>query len=330
MKNTASQLFRLVRAACVLAAATMAMHAVWAQAAPYPSKPIVLVVPFGAGSATDQLARAVGATVAERLKQPVVVENKGGASGLIASQEVARAAGDGYTVLITTNTTQVANPHLFKKLPYDPVKDFKPVTGLGRGGMVLVVRPDSRLKSLADVIAAARAAPGKLSFGAGNSSSRIAGEMFKQMSGTDLLYVPYRSNPSAMTDLIGGQLDLMIVDTVTGIPQIEGGRLRAIAVSSARRVPALAGVPTFDESGIKGYDLGYWFAAYVPATTPAPVVSKLREALAAAVGEPRTQSFLRASGASAWTTEPEELARFQAAESRRWSEVIKAAGIEPE
>jgi len=328
--NTATKSFTLIRTGFFLASALLATAVSWAQVPTYPSKPITLVIPFGAGSATDQLARALGASVAEQTKQPVIVENKGGASGLIASQEVARAPADGHTVLITTNTTQVANQHLFKKLPYDPVKDLKPVTGLGRGGMVLVVRPESRMKSLADVIAAARAAPGKLSFGAGNSSSRIAGEMFKQMTRTDILYVPYRSNPSAMTDLIGGQLDMMIVDTVTGIPQIEGGRLRAIAVSSAKRVPALAGVLTFDESGVKGYDLGYWFAAYVPASTPTPVVAKLRDALMAAVAGHRAQSFFQASGASSWTTESDELARFQATESRKWGEVIKAAGIEPE
>ncbi|ABE46589.1 Uncharacterized protein UPF0065 [Polaromonas sp. JS666] len=199
--------------AIALAIATLA-GPVFSQATNYPDKPVTFVIPFSAGSATDQLARALGMAVTERSKQPVIVENKAGASGIIAAQAVAKAAPDGYTVLITTNTTQAANLHLYKKLPYDPVKDFRPLTALGRGGQVLVVRAASPLKTVSDLVALARKEPGKLTFGAGNSSSRVAGEMFKQLSKTDILYVPYKSNPNAMTDLLGGQIDLMVIDTV--------------------------------------------------------------------------------------------------------------------
>ncbi len=310
-----------------LAASAPTLHA---QAPKYPERPLNFIVPFAAGSATDQLARALGQSLTEQTKQAVVVDNKAGAGGMLAAQAAARAPADGYTVLITTNTTHAANEHLYKKLPYDPVKDFAPVTGLGKGGQVLVVRADAPYKSVAELLAQARKAPGKLSFGSGSSSSRVAGEMFKQLSGTDILHVPYKSNPMAVTDLLGGQIDLMITDTATGLPQIKAGKLRALAVSTTKRLPLLPEVPTIDEAGVKGYDMGYWFAAYVPAATPAPVVARLHDLLVAAAKSAAAKTFFDASGAEVWTTTPEELAKFQAAETAKWGKVIKAAGIEPE
>jgi len=315
-------------ASLILAGATSFGSGAGAQT--YPAKPITFVVPFTAGSATDQLARAVGLSVTEQSKQAVVVDNKGGASGMIAAQQVAKAAPDGYTVLITTNTTHAANEHLYKKLPYDPVKDYAPVTGLGKGGQVLVVRADAPYKSVADLLAKVRKEPGKLSFGSGSSSSRVAGEMFKQMSHTDILHVPYKSNPNAITDLLGGQIDLMITDTSTGVPQIKAGKLRALAVSTAQRNPLLPEVPTIDEAGVKGYDMGYWFAAYVPAGTPPAVVARLHELLVAGTRSAAAKSFYDGSGSVAWTTSPEELGRFQASETEKWGRVIKAAGIDAE
>ena len=296
----------------------------------YPEKPITFVVPFAAGSATDQLARALGNSVTEQTKQTVVVENKAGASGMPAAQQVARSAADGYTVLITTNTTHAANEHLYKKMPYDPVKDFMPVTGLGKGGQVMVVNVNSPYKSVADVVAAAKQSPGKLTFGSGSSSSRMAGEMLKQLAGVDILHVPYKSNPLGITDLLGGQIDLMITDTSTGVPQVKAGKLRALGYSTQKRSVQLPDVPTIDEAGVKGYDMGYWFAAYVPAGTPAPVVARLNELLQTAVKGPAAKTFFDTAGSEPWTTTPDELARFQAAETQKWGKVIKAAGIEAE
>jgi len=296
----------------------------------YPEKPVTFIVPFAAGSATDQLARALGQSVTEQTKQAVVVDNKAGASGMLAAQAAAKAPADGYTVLITTNTTQAANEHLYKKLSYDPVKDFAPITGLGKGGQVLVVKTESPYKSVADLLAKARKEPGKLSFGSGSSSSRVAGELFKQLSHTDILHVPYKSNPNAITDLLGGQIDLMITDTATGLPQIKGGKLRALGVSTTRRTPLLPDVPTIDEAGVKGYDMGYWFAAYVPAHTPAPIVARLHELLVNATKGAAAKAFFETSGAEVWTTTPAELAAFQLAEAQKWGKVIKAAGIEAE
>jgi tripartite-type tricarboxylate transporter receptor subunit TctC len=301
-----------------------------AQAQTYPSKPIALIVPFAAGSATDQLARALGQSITTDTKQAVVTDNKAGASGMLAAQAAARAAPDGYTVLITTNTTHAANEHLYKKLPYDPVKDFVPVTGLGKGSQVLVVKADSPYKSVADLLAAARQKPGKLSFGSGSSSSRVAGELFQQMSGTDILHVPYKSNPLAITDLLGGQIDLMITDMSTGVPQIKGGKLRALGVSTLKRSPLLPDVPTIDEAGVKGYDMGYWFAAYVPSKTPPEVVERLNALLIAGTKSPAAKAFFEASGTEPFTTTPDALAKFQHAETQKWGKVIKAAGIEAE
>jgi tripartite-type tricarboxylate transporter receptor subunit TctC len=191
-----------LRCALAALAATLVLP-VAAQAPAYPARAVTFVVPFAAGSATDLLARALGQSVTEQTHQPVIVDNKAGAGGMIAAQAVAKAAADGYTALITTNTTQSAAQHLYKKLPYDPVKDFAPLTGLGKGGQVMVVRADAPYKTVADVLVSARQAPGRLTFGSGSSSSRVAGELFKQLGGVDLLHVPYKSNPLAITDLLG-------------------------------------------------------------------------------------------------------------------------------
>lgn len=298
--------------------------------AAYPDKALNFVVPFGAGSATDQLARALAVGVTEQSGQPVVVDNRAGAGGMLAAQHVARAPADGYTVLVTTNSTQTANPFLYRKLPYDPVKDFKPLTALGRGGTVLVVRPEAPYRSVADVVAQARRRPGKLTFGSGNSSSRMAGEMFKQLSGTDILWVGYKSNPNALTDLLGEQIDLMFIDTVTGLPHIQSGKLRPLGVSTPQRVASLPEVPTVAEAGVAGYDMGYWFGAYVPTATSAAVAQRLREWLVAASTSSQARSFYASTSTEPWTTTPEALAHFQAEDAQKWGRVIKAAGIEPE
>jgi tripartite-type tricarboxylate transporter receptor subunit TctC len=288
-------------------------------------------VPFAAGSATDQIARALGTGITAETKQPVVIDNKAGASGFIASQQVAKAAPDGYTVLITTNTTHAANEHLFKKLPYDPVKDFAPVAALGKGGQIMVVNPSSPAKTVAEFVALAKKEPGKLSFGSGSSSSRMAGELLQQMAGIKLLHVPYKSNPLAVTDLLGGQIDMMITDTATGLPQVKAGKLRALGVSGAKRSPLAPELPTISEAGVKGYEMGYWFAAYAPAKTPPAVVNRLTELLVkAAKSEAAKAAFYDPTGTEVFTSTPEELAKFQAGESQKWGRIVKAAGIEAE
>jgi tripartite-type tricarboxylate transporter receptor subunit TctC len=318
------------RRSLIVMAAALATGGAFAQAARYPDKPVTFIVPFAAGSATDQLARAIGQSITEQTRQPVIIDNRAGAGGMIAAQAAAKAPADGYTILITTNTTHAANEWLFKKMPYDPVKDFTPVTGLGKGGQILVVRADAPYKTTADLVAKAKAEPNKLSFSSGSASSRVAGEMFKQLSHTEILHVPYKSNPQALTDVMGGQVDFMITDSATGLPQIKAGKLRALGYSMTKRSPLLPDVPTIEEGGVKGYDMSYWFAAYAPANTPPAVVSRLRELIVHGTTSAAAHSFYDSTGTEIWTTTPADLAKFQVSETQKWGKVIKAAGIEPE
>ncbi|MBK8527967.1 MAG: tripartite tricarboxylate transporter substrate binding protein [Rubrivivax sp.] len=314
-----------------LAAAALALLALGAaRAEDFPSKPITIIVPFAPGSGTDTQARVVGAALASEFKATVLVDNKAGANGFIAAQAVARAAPDGYTLLMTTNTTHAANEHLFKKLPYDPVKDYTPITMMGLGYMYLVVNQASPAKTVADLVAMARKSPGKLNFGAGSSSSRVGSEMLKQLAHIDVVHVPYKSNPLAVTDLIGGQLDFMFLDAPTAMPHILGGKLRALAVSGTRRMTATPAVPTVDEAGVKGFDVSYWFAVYGPAGLPPAVTRRLNEMFVKASDSPEVKLLRERSSGVAATSTPDELARFQAAESLKWGKVIKAAGIVPE
>ena len=311
--------------------AALAVVPLLAQAQAFHEKPITFVVPFAAGTATDQIARALGTQITAETKQAVVIDNKAGASGFIASQSVAKAPADGYTVLITTNTTHAANEHLFKKLPYDPVKDFSPVAALGKGGQIMVVNPTFPAKSVAEFIALAKKEPGKYSFGSGSSSSRMAGELLQQMADIKLLHVPYKSNTLAVTDLLGGQINMMITDTATGLPQVKAGKLRALGFSSSTRSTLAPDVPTIAEAGVKGYEMGYWFAAYAPAKTPPAVVKRLNELLVkAAKSEAAKTAFYEPTGTEVFTSSPEELAKFQAGESQKWGRIVKAAGIEAE
>lgn len=320
------------RALTLLALTALAVSgAAQAQDFPAAGRPITIVVPFAAGSGTDTQARVVGQAIASEFKVAVVIDNKAGANGFLAAQQVARAAPDGYTLLMTTNTTHAANEHLFRKLPYDPVKDFTPITLMGLGAMYLVVRHDSPLKTVADLLALARSSPGKLNFGAGSSSSRVGSEMLKQLAGLKVTHVPYKSNPMAVADLIGGQIDFMFLDAPTAMPHLAaGGKLRPLAVSGNARLAGTPAVPTMDEAGVKGFDVSYWFAVYGPAGLPPAVLKRLNDALVKASDAPEVKLLRERSSGIAATSTPEELARFQAAESAKWGKVIKAAGIEPE
>ncbi|OZI49783.1 Bug family tripartite tricarboxylate transporter substrate binding protein [Bordetella genomosp. 4] len=296
----------------------------------FPNKPITFIVPFAAGSATDQIGRAIGQGVSEQTGQSVVIENRAGASAIIGAQTAARAPADGYTVLITTNTTHAANEHLYKSLPYDPVKDFSPVTLLGKGGQIMVINPSSSAKTVSDFLALAKQSPGKLSFGSGSSSSRIAGELLQQMAGIKLLHVPYKSNPLAVTDLLGGQIDMMITDTATGLPQVASDKLRALGFTGSQRSPLAPDLPTIAEAGVPGYEMGYWFAAYVPDGTPDEIVTKLHDLLTKATESQAAKHFYESTGTAPATSTPKELADFQRSESEKWGDIIRKAGITPE
>lgn len=296
----------------------------------YPSKSIRFVVPFAAGSATDTLARVLGQSVSSQLGQPVVVENVPGANGQIAASQVARAAPDGYTVLVTSNSTHAANQSLVKKLTYDHVKDFEPITKLGTITLALVVNPNVPAKTTQELIAYAKANPGKLTFGAGSTSSRIAVEMLKSITGVNMVYVPYKSNPQAVSDLLGGQIDLMFADISTTLPSARAGKLNALGVSSAERSPLAPELPTMREAGIAGYELTAWFAAFAPAKTPKDAIDILNKAMVTAMGDKAVSTALVAAGIEPSSSSAADLAAFVDSETKKWAEITKAAGIEPE
>ena len=321
---------RAINGAGSLIAFVAAMQVSVAPAQEYPARTITFYVPFAAGSATDTLARSLGQGITAETKQSVVSDNRPGANGIIATQAFIRTPADGYTVLIGTNTTHAANEHLYKKIPYDPVRDFTPVTTLARGGQVMIVHPRVPVKTVKEFIALAKRQPGKLTFGSGSSSSRVASELFQQMAGLQLVHVPYKSNPMAVNDLVGGHIDMMITDVVTGLPQVQAGKVRALGVSSPQRLPNVPELPTIAESGVKGYELTFWFAVYLPAKAPPAAAARLRELFISATKSAPAQTFFKTTGIEPWTTTSAELVKFQASESAKWAKVIKAAGIQPE
>jgi tripartite-type tricarboxylate transporter receptor subunit TctC len=296
----------------------------------YPEKPIKLIVPFAAGSATDTLARVLGEHAGKAQGWSVVVENMPGATGTIAARTVARAAADGYTVLISTNTTHAAAQNMMKSVPYDAVADFAHLTRLGSITLALVTHPSVQVKSVQELVAHSKAKPGTLTFGSGSSSSRIAGELLKTMTGLDVRHVGYRSNPQAVQDLIGGHISMMFADVSTTLPQVLAGKVTGLGVSSAKRTPLAPDLPTMQEQGVKGYELTAWFAAWAPAGVPQPVLDKLRAGLVAAVSDKATQERLLKAGIEPETSTPEELKAFVVSETKKWAEIVKAAGIQPE
>ena len=295
----------------------------------YPNKPVKLVVPFGAGSATDTVARQVGQLLSEALGQQFIVDNKAGANGSIGAEFVAKAAPDGYTLIMSTNTPHAANPSLMKKINYDPVKDFAPIARVANIPFVLVVNNDIAAKSLTELIELVRKQPGKYSYASGSSGSIISGAALASGAKIDLLHVPYKSIPPGLTDVIGGQVSMIFADLVTGLPQIKAGKVRALAVTSAEPSAMLPGVPPMG-SVVKSFELVAWFALFAPANTPADIVKKLNAEVMKALARPDIRDKLAASGLSVQTSTPEQLATFQKLEIARWSTMVKDAGIQPE
>ena len=316
--------------ATILAAtAVLAASAAWAQDS-YPSQNVRFVVPFTAGSATDALARILANRMATILGRNIVVENIAGGNGIPASQNVVRAAPDGHTVMITSNTTHAGNQALLKKVPYDAVADFQPITKLGTITLALVANPSVPANDLRELIAYAKTNPGKLTFGAGSSSSRMSGELLKTIAGIDMLYVPYKSNPQAVTDLLGGQISIFFGDVSTALPPVRAGKLKSYAVSGIKRSPLAPDLPTIDEAGLKGYELTAWFAAYAPAKTPKGIIDKLNAAFREALKDKDVSEKLLAAGIEPEASSPDELTKFQAAETEKWKKIVADAKIEPE
>jgi tripartite-type tricarboxylate transporter receptor subunit TctC len=295
----------------------------------YPTRPVKLVVPFPAGSATDQVARLVGSQLQEALGQPFVVENKAGAQGSIAAAEVAKAAPDGYSLMVTTNTPQAANVSLFKKLNYDPVKDFTPILRLGTTSFMLMVRPDFPAKDLKGFIAHVRSQPGKLSSGYGSAGSQVSLAMLKAMGKLDVVEVPYKGIPQTITDTMGGSLAFTFVDLGNALAQAKGGKLRGLAVTSAKRTPLAADVPALAEE-LAGYELIAWFGLVAPARTPSEVVQKLHDAAAKGIARPEVREKFAAIGTDVAPMGPAEFGRFIQAEIANWAKLVRLANIQPE
>jgi tripartite-type tricarboxylate transporter receptor subunit TctC len=317
-------LFRTVFALC------LALTAGNALAQPYPSKPITIVVPFAAGSGTDSITRILAQQLSVALNQGVVIDNKAGASGIIAATYVARAAPDGYTLLMATNSTHSANPSLFKTLSYDPVKDFVPVARAGSYVFMLVVHPDIPAKTLPELVAYAKANPGKLTFASGNTTGIVAGETLKSKAGIDILHVPYKSTPPALTDVIGGRVSMMFIDLAPGLEQVRAGKLRALAVTTKNRSALLPDLPSLHEAGIPGYDVTSWAGLFAPAGTPKEVVARLNEEIGKIIANPDVKAKIAVTGFDAFTGPPETLAAFVQSELVNWAKLIKDAGIEPQ
>jgi tripartite-type tricarboxylate transporter receptor subunit TctC len=321
-------IFDLVKAAVV--ATTLVTSVSGAYAADYPNKPIRLVVPFAAGGTTDFLARAIAQDLGTSMGTTVVVDNRPGAGGNIGSDLVARSEPDGYTLLLGTVGTHAINASLYKKMPYDTVKDFAPISLVASVPNILVVHPSVPAKSVKELIALAKAKPGTLAFASsGNGSSiHLSGELFKSMAEVDMFHVPYKGSGPALTDLVGGQVQLMFDNMPSSFPHVKAGRLRALAVTSAKRSPAAPDVPTIAESGVPGYEAVAWFGILAPAGTPPEIVKKLNTEIAKTLKSPEVTKRLASQGAEPVSNTPEQFAAYIKSEMAKWAKVVKASGAQ--
>jgi tripartite-type tricarboxylate transporter receptor subunit TctC len=311
----------------VAAALAAAPWGAMAQAA-YPAKPINLVVPFSAGGTTDILARIVGEGLKKELGQPVVIDNRAGAGGNIGGALAAKAAPDGYTLFMGTVGTHAINASLYKAMPFDPIKDFAPLTRVAMVPNLLVAHPSRPYKNVKELVAYAKANPGKVNFGSsGNGSSiHLSGELFNALAKVDMIHVPYKGSAPAVTDLVGGQIDLMFDNMPSAIQHVRSGRLRPLAVTTAKRSPELPDVPTIAEAGVPGYEATSWFGMFAPAATPAPVIARLNAALVKVLADPEVKKKMAEQGAEALSERPEQFAEFIRKETAKWTRVVKASG----
>ncbi|MCC6531075.1 MAG: tripartite tricarboxylate transporter substrate binding protein [Burkholderiales bacterium] len=316
-------------ASTVLVAVTV--MAAQGSAQTYPSRPLRIVVPFAPGGGSDIMARVVATRLTEPLGQQVLVDNRPGGGTLIGAELAARSAADGYTLFLSTNGTVAINPSLYKKLPYDVAKDFAPVALIGVGPNVLVVHPSLPVKSVRDLIALAKAHPGKLSYASSGvgGAPHLAGELFKSMAGVDMLHVPYKGASPATTDLLAGHVQVMFAGLGPAIAHIKVNRLRGIAVASAKRSQALPQLPAIGET-LKDFEASSWFALFVPAATPNDIIAKLNAEIVKAMARKDVHQQLMAQGYEPITSTPEELAEIVKRDTARWARVIKSAGITAE
>jgi tripartite-type tricarboxylate transporter receptor subunit TctC len=313
-----------------LLAALLVAAAIPAGAQTWPSKPVRLVLPFPAGGATDTATRLLAEQLSKEYGQQFIADNRPGANGAIAAEHVARSAPDGATFFAATNSPLALNPFLMKKLSYDPVKDFAPVARMALVPYLVVLNPEVKAANMKELVALAKSQPGKLSYAAGAATGIVAGEALKRVAGIDLLQVPYKGNPPAMTDVMGGRVSLTFTDVVSGLSHIKSGKLRAIAVTTRARTPLMPELPTVEESGYAPYDLAGWGAVFAPAGTLPEVVARLSASIRAALARPEMRERFLALGLDPAPGTPEELGAFLRAELSKWEKLVKDAGIQPE
>ena len=311
----------------LLAALALAAFALPVQAQTYPTKPIRIIVPFGPGGFTDVVARIIQKELGPLIGQPIVIENKPGAGSTIGTSEIAHAKPDGYN-LVMISTTHVITPHLYKEMPYDPIKDFTPVMKLGEGPYVLVTHSSLPVKNVAELIALAKAEPNKIDCASsGNGSSQhLVGALFATMAGAPINHVPYKGSSGAMNDLLGGQVKVSFVGMPNALPNIASGKIRALAVTSRKRSADLPNVPTLDEAGVPGFDATIWLAVLAPPGTPRDIVMKLNSELTRALASPDARKLMSSAGVDVATGSPEELAKLMQSELDRWGKVVRETG----
>jgi tripartite-type tricarboxylate transporter receptor subunit TctC len=296
----------------------------------YPKRPVRIVVPFGAGTTTDQVARFLAQHLSDETKQPFIIDNKPGANGSIALRYAITQPADGYTFVVGTNTTFAANVSLFKSLGYDPVKDYTPISNLIVGGVVLAISASSSIQSVPELIEAMKKTPGKWTFGTANSSSLAGGEVLRDIAQVNIVNVPYKTLPAAITDLIGGQIDMVFGDAPAIMPSVRSGKLRALGVSTQQRIAAFSEIPTFIEQGVKGYEVTGWVAAFALSGTPAAVITKLNRMMVKAMHTPEADKMFGKTGWLSVPGTPDQLGDFQRNEIDKWARLVKSAGIQPE
>ncbi|SSW64431.1 Bug family tripartite tricarboxylate transporter substrate binding protein [Achromobacter agilis] len=300
--------------------------------ADYPDKPVRLIVPYAAGGSTDSTARLVAKSLAQRLGQPFVVENRAGAGGMIGQDMVAKAPADGYTLLFSAAGPLTVTPHAYPKLPYEAIDSFTPVKLIAQSPLVLVANPDTGLKTVRDLVRAARAQPGKLtyaSFGNG-SAAHLAGELFKSIEQVDIVHIPYKGSSPGLVDVISGQVDVMFDVLVSALPHVQSGKLVPLAITLSNRSPLMPDVPTMQESGVDGFEAGTWFAVLGPREMPAGIVTRLSQALDETLKTPDFQQAMAAQGAEVATGTPDSFARFFRAQYDKWGKIAHMAGIKVE
>jgi len=301
-----------------------------AQAQNYPTRNITVVLPFAAGSGTDTTTRLIAAEVGKALGQSLVIENKPGANGMLAATHVARAAPDGYTLMVSTNTAHSANPSLMKQLTYDPIKDFTPIARTGNLPFMLVVNPDVPAKTVQELTAYGKANPGKLTYASGSSGAIVMGATYARRAGLDMLHVPYKSSPPALTDVIGGRVSMMYIDIPTGLPLVNSGKLRALAVTTKERSTLLPDLPSMTEAGVPDFDITSWQGWLGPANMPKDVVARLNAEVRKVIENPEIKKQLADRGMDAFSGTPESFSKFVDEQLVLWTRLIKDAGIEPE